>query len=86
MININLLPQREKDRLLVIAAVRGYRIQRKDVRLADDVRSLHYIAKLEQMPNGTKRTLLQGQSYPTKKDATRALVRLMFDETRRSAA
>jgi len=91
MITIDLLPERERQRLYMVAAIEGYRLMQVR-RLTHDpgqprISAGHYIARLGQMtPQGRCKPIKVSRTYETKKEARRALLQLMLDNSRRSAA
>ena len=71
----------EQERLLSIATVRGYRLQVQQYPRELGGKTMHYAAKLGP---GTREKVTH--EYPSKRLARRALLQLMMDQTRRTAA
>lgn len=73
---VDRLTDAERERLFSLAIVRGYRIQANNRSGTHAILRLHREGRREVYP----------QRYPSKKEARRALLRLMLTETRRRAA
>lgn len=81
MLAVNLLPERERQRLFTLAAVRGYRIQ------TNNQSGTHRIVRLGfQVPTGRTPSQTVSRSFKSKKEARIALLELMLAQTQRSAA
>lgn len=81
MLTINLLSERERQRLYSLATVRGYRIQ------TNNRAGTHRIVRLGfTTPTGRTPSESVSRDFKTKKEARVALLDLMIAQTRRPAA